>query len=47
MKTAEVKLSNEGFMAKAPASVVAEIKERMAATSADIERITTQLATLK
>ncbi|MCX6444753.1 MAG: valine--tRNA ligase [Actinobacteria bacterium] len=47
MKTAEVKLSNEGFMAKAPASVVAEIKERMAATSADIERITAQLATLK
>ena len=47
MKTAEVKLSNEGFMAKAPENVVAEIKERMAATSADIERITTQLAALK
>ncbi|CAN2210631.1 ValS Valyl-tRNA synthetase [Candidatus Nanopelagicaceae bacterium] len=47
MKTAEVKLGNEGFMAKAPASVVAEIKERMAATSADIERITAQLAALK
>jgi valyl-tRNA synthetase len=47
MKTAEVKLSNEGFMAKAPATVVAEIKERMAATSADIERITAQLAALK
>ena len=47
MKTAEVKLSNEGFMAKAPANVVAEIKERMAATSADIERITAQLAALK
>ena len=47
MKTAEVKLSNEGFMAKAPAEVVAEIKERMAATSADIERITAQLAVLK
>jgi valyl-tRNA synthetase len=47
MKTAEVKLSNEGFMAKAPANVVAEIKERMAATSADIERITAQLAVLK
>ena len=47
MKTAEVKLSNEGFMAKAPAHVVAEIKERMAATSADIERITAQLAALK
>jgi valyl-tRNA synthetase len=47
MKTAEVKLSNEGFMAKAPANVVTEIKERMAATSADIERITAQLAALK
>ena len=47
MKTAEVKLSNEGFMAKAPANVVAEIKERMAATSSDIDRITAQLAALK
>jgi valyl-tRNA synthetase len=47
MKTAEVKLANEGFMAKAPANVVAEIKERMAVTSADIERITAQLAALK
>jgi valyl-tRNA synthetase len=47
MKTAEVKLSNEGFMAKAPESVVSEIKERMAATSSDIERITAQLAALK
>ena len=47
MKTAEVKLGNEGFMAKAPANVVAEIKDRMAATSADIERITAQLAALK
>jgi valyl-tRNA synthetase len=47
MKTAEVKLSNEGFMAKAPENVVAEIKERMAATSGDIERITAQLAALK
>ena len=47
MKSAEVKLGNEGFMAKAPANVVAEIKERMAATSADIERITAPLAALK
>ena len=47
MKTAEVKLNNEGFMAKAPESVVAEIRERMSATSADIERITAQLAALK
>ena len=47
LKTAEVKLSNEGFMAKAPANVVAEIKERLAVTTADIERITAQLAALK
>ncbi len=47
LKTAEVKLGNEGFMAKAPASVVVEIKERLAATTADIERITAQLAALK
>ena len=47
MKTAEVKLSNEGFMAKAPANVVTEIRERMAMTSSDIERITAQLAALK
>lgn len=47
MKTAEVKLNNEGFMAKAPAAVVTEIKERLAATTADIERITAQLAALK
>jgi valyl-tRNA synthetase len=47
LKTAEVKLSNEGFMAKAPANVVAEIKERLAVTTADIERISAQLAELK
>jgi len=47
LKTAEVKLNNEGFMAKAPANVVAEIKERLALTTADIERITAQLAALK
>jgi len=47
LKTAEVKLTNEGFMAKAPAAVVAEIKERLAVTTADIERITAQLAALK
>ena len=47
LKTAEVKLNNEGFMAKAPAEVVMEIKERLTATSADIERITAQLAALK
>jgi valyl-tRNA synthetase len=47
LKTAEVKLNNEGFMAKAPADVVTEIKERLTATTADIERITAQLAALK
>ena len=47
LKTAEVKLGNEGFMAKAPANVVAEIKERLAITTSDIERITAQLAALK
>jgi valyl-tRNA synthetase len=47
LKTAEVKLGNEGFMAKAPAVVVVEIKERLAVTTADIERITAQLAALK
>ena len=46
-KTAEVKLNNQGFMAKAPENVVAEIKERLEATSADIERITAQLAALQ
>jgi valyl-tRNA synthetase len=47
LATAEVKLSNEGFMAKAPENVVAEIRERQAAVTADIERISAQLAALK
>ena len=47
MQTAEVKLGNDGFMAKAPADVVVEIKERLTKTSADIERITSALAVLK
>jgi valyl-tRNA synthetase len=47
LSTAEVKLNNQGFMAKAPENVVAEIRERQAATTADIERITAQLAALK
>ena len=47
LKTAEVKLNNEGFMAKAPENVVAEIRERLASTTADIERITAQLTALK
>jgi valyl-tRNA synthetase len=47
LQTAEVKLGNAGFMAKAPAEVVVEIKERLAKTTADIERITAALAALK
>ena len=47
LQTAEVKLGNAGFMAKAPADVVVEIKERLAKTSADIKRITAALAALK
>ena len=47
LQTAEVKLGNIGFMAKAPADVVVEIKERLAKTSSDIERITAALAALK
>ncbi|MFM9150945.1 MAG: valine--tRNA ligase [Candidatus Planktophila sp.] len=46
-KTAEVKLSNEGFMAKAPAEVVVEIRERLTKTTSEIERITAALAALK
>jgi valyl-tRNA synthetase len=41
-----VKLNNEGFMAKAPAEVVAEIRERLQQTDSDIARITAQLAAL-
>jgi valyl-tRNA synthetase len=46
-KTAEVKLGNEGFIAKAPADVVVEIRERLAKTTSEIERITAALAALK
>ena len=46
-KTAEVKLGNEGFMAKAPADVVVEIRDRLAKTTSEIERITAALAGLK
>jgi valyl-tRNA synthetase len=45
-KTAEVKLSNEGFMAKAPADVVVEIRERLEKTTSEIERISAALAAL-
>ena len=45
-QTAEVKLSNEGFMAKAPEQVVVEIRERLVKTDADIARISTALEQL-
>jgi valyl-tRNA synthetase len=45
-QTAEVKLNNQGFMAKAPEDVVVEIRERLAKTTADIERINAALAAL-
>jgi valyl-tRNA synthetase len=44
--TAKVKLENDGFMAKAPMDVVTEIRERLAQTSSDIERITALLEKL-
>jgi valyl-tRNA synthetase len=45
-QTAEVKLGNEGFMAKAPENVVVEIRDRLEKTTSDIERITAALAAL-
>ena len=45
-QTAEVKLGNEGFMAKAPENVVVEIRERLEKTTSDIDRITAALAAL-
>ena len=45
-ETAEVKLNNQGFMAKAPADVVNEIRERLEKTTAEIARITAALAGL-
>jgi valyl-tRNA synthetase len=45
-QTAQVKLGNEGFMAKAPLEVVTEIKERLVKTQAEIARITAALAAL-
>ncbi len=46
LQTAKVKLDNEGFMAKAPMEVVQEIRARQSQTRADIERITSALASL-
>jgi valyl-tRNA synthetase len=45
-QTAEVKLNNQGFMAKAPENVVVEIRERLEKTTSDIVRITAALAGL-
>ena len=45
-QTAEVKLNNQGFMAKAPEDVVVEIRERLEKTTAEIARITSALAAL-
>jgi valyl-tRNA synthetase len=45
-QTAEVKLNNQGFMAKAPEDVVVEIRKRLEKTTADIERISAALAAL-
>ncbi len=46
LATAQVKLNNEGFMAKAPLEVVQEIRERFANCSLEVERIQKQLAQL-
>ena len=45
-QTAEVKLNNQGFMAKAPESIVVEIRERLLKTTSDIERIKVTIAEL-
>jgi len=46
LTTAQVKLDNEGFMAKAPLDVVTEIRERLVLTTADIARLESALAAL-
>ncbi|MFF7153494.1 valine--tRNA ligase [Streptomyces sp. NPDC008139] len=43
---AEKKLGNEAFLGKAPESVVAKIRTRLATAEADIARITAQIAAL-
>ncbi|MFM8841625.1 MAG: valine--tRNA ligase, partial [Actinomycetota bacterium] len=46
LATAKVKLENENFMAKAPLSVVDEIRTRHDHCIAEIERINSQLSSL-
>ena len=46
MAKVEKKLSNEGFLAKAPQSVVEENKERLATHNARIEQLQSALARL-
>jgi valyl-tRNA synthetase len=43
---AQAKVGNEQFRAKAPAEVVAKIRDRLAAAEADVARITGQLDAL-
>jgi valyl-tRNA synthetase len=45
-ESAQVKLDNDNFIAKAPAQVVVEIKERLIKTDEDIQRIFAQLEKL-
>jgi valyl-tRNA synthetase len=45
-ETAQVKLSNENFMEKAPMEVVSEIRERMAFCDSEIQRIESLLTAL-
>jgi valyl-tRNA synthetase len=45
-ETAQVKLSNENFMEKAPMEVVSEIRERLAVCDTEIKRIETLLSAL-
>ena len=44
---AQAKLSNESFVARAPATVVAQEQERIASFSATLEKLKEQLGKLK
>jgi len=46
MAQCRAKLENPAFTDKAPADVVAKIRERLAAAEADLSRISTALAAL-